>query len=144
MVFIFIYSHFSFFSFFSPDNKTFYARVADSSIRKFLKVGSVVSYKYLKISKSGLPVAPVIFRVRDDMTWKEVLHNYASPRKKEFIGNKIYSHARTTRTRHSQHAWAHARAHAHARTRTHTQYTNNWLLWHKKYVVGHNFFDVFK
>ena len=41
-----------------------------------LKIGSVVSYRCTGISKKGIPIRPVINKIRNDVTWTDVLENY--------------------------------------------------------------------
>ena len=37
-----------------------------------LKVGDVVTYRYARVNKFGLPVKPEISRKRDDVNWNEL------------------------------------------------------------------------
>jgi hypothetical protein len=48
--------------------------------------GSVVSYKYNLISPSGLPVLPVIYRIRYDLTWADVMPAHHSERRRSVQG----------------------------------------------------------
>lgn len=40
------------------------------------KIGSIVTFKYQELSNNGHPRFPVFLRVREDITWKDVLKNY--------------------------------------------------------------------
>lgn len=40
--------------------------------------GDVVTFSYDKYSQKSIPVNPVILRVRKDVTWEDVLENYAN------------------------------------------------------------------
>lgn len=40
------------------------------------KIGQVVTFKYQELSNNGHPRFPVFLRVREDITWKDVVKNY--------------------------------------------------------------------
>ena len=52
------------------------------TIRDLLKVNDVVSYKSSSISGSGKPVLPLIYRIRSDLTWEEVIASCKLPRRR--------------------------------------------------------------
>jgi len=55
-----------------PDKKIFIAR----SKIPHINIGDVVSYRYLWMSKAGMPSQAIIYRRRTDITWPEIIQNY--------------------------------------------------------------------
>jgi len=51
-------------------------RVAKKSTPEHIKIGTVVTYKCINYSTSGIPLQAVIFRKRSDITWEDVLVSY--------------------------------------------------------------------
>lgn len=43
-----------------------------------LEKGDVVTFAYDDYSRRSLPVNPKVYRIRDDLSWEEVLENYAA------------------------------------------------------------------
>jgi hypothetical protein len=66
----------------------------EESIRDVVKVGDVVSYKYATVSKNGVPVNTVIYRIRRDLIWSDVLKSKNVLAKKRSIDGKtlMYHH----------------------------------------------------
>jgi hypothetical protein len=58
----------------------------EGNIRNEIKEGDVVSLKCGSISKNGIPHSAVIYRIRNDMTWREVVSSNPLPRKKSVNG----------------------------------------------------------
>lgn len=59
-----------------PNSVTFSVPFKDVHTRVQPQKGDVVSFSYRFLSQSGLPVNPVITRVRDDVKWIHVIQNY--------------------------------------------------------------------
>lgn len=53
--------------------------LTDAERRKPPKKGSIVTYKYFEISKSGAPRFPTFVGVRTDMKWKDYCASYTPP-----------------------------------------------------------------
>jgi len=58
-----------------PNNIIILAKV-EKSIDP-ISVGDVVSFKYSKITKTGVPIDPIIYRIRNELKWDDVLINAA-------------------------------------------------------------------
>jgi hypothetical protein len=56
-------------------NKLTFQAEAEEDIRKDIKAGVVVSYQCTSDSPEGIPIHPKIYRVRHDLTWKDVTEN---------------------------------------------------------------------
>lgn len=52
----------------------------DNNLSKDIKPkrGDVVTFSYSGFSRSSIPIQPKIFRIREDITWEDVLFNYAN------------------------------------------------------------------
>lgn len=53
--------------------------LTDAERRKPPKKGSIVTYKYFEVSKSGAPRFPTFVGVREDITWKDYCASYTPP-----------------------------------------------------------------
>lgn len=58
----------------------------DSEISQKLKIGDIVTFTYEYHSRVDVPVNPQIMRVRQDLTWRDVLRDNANEMQKELNG----------------------------------------------------------
>jgi len=59
-----------------PDGMTFTGSSENAKLGTEPKVGNVVTFTYENFSRRALPVNPQILRIREDVSWEEVLFNH--------------------------------------------------------------------
>lgn len=52
--------------------------------------GDVISFRCTGFSQTGVPLRPVICKIRGDLTWKDVLESYYLPRIRDVEGMFFY------------------------------------------------------
>jgi len=65
-------SHGSVFTCQLPNNQVFKTDRVEDTVGE-IKVGEIISYKYLQLNSVGIPIAPVIIKIRSDLTWNDVI-----------------------------------------------------------------------
>jgi hypothetical protein len=100
----------------------FLAKLVANEIRRKIKVNNVISFQFKHMSPTGIPIQPVILKIRHDISWQDVLNN-----RSKFL------------PKHCMYAW-----------KTHVNFflTNRFLLARtlsalKRASVGRKFFDEF-
>lgn len=48
-------------------------------------IGSVVTFQYQEVTNNGVPRFPSFMRVREDVTWEDVINNYNDDNKAKHI-----------------------------------------------------------
>eukprot|EP00026_Physarum_polycephalum_P003023 Phypoly_transcript_03032.p1 GENE.Phypoly_transcript_03032~~Phypoly_transcript_03032.p1 ORF type:complete len:830 (+),score=97.20 Phypoly_transcript_03032:47-2536(+) len=68
-----------------PDGQTFEIEKKKVETERKLKKGDIVSFFYDNFTRAMLPVNPVVYRIRTDLEWKEVVSDFLrkNPQKKE-------------------------------------------------------------
>lgn len=66
-----------------PDGNIFVAPAGTSEFAKRWqpKEGDIVSFKHRGLLMSGAPKCPTLFRLRKDITWEDVVHNWQDQRR---------------------------------------------------------------
>ena len=62
-------------------------------VKRLIKLNEVVSYKFTHFHLDGIPLHPVIYKVRKDVPWNEVLKMRPKPVSKRtlwLLGNKFF------------------------------------------------------
>lgn len=75
-----IYAHYS------PSGVVFSVPPESVQVRK-LDVGDVVTFSYESNARRDVPIGPKIYRIRTDLSWREVVANTAA--EKKFLNGKI-------------------------------------------------------
>jgi len=57
-----------------PTGQTFLSRCLQT-LTKNIKINSIVSYKYSYTLKKGIPSNPVIYKIRPDLTWQNIVNS---------------------------------------------------------------------
>lgn len=65
--------------FYRPSGKTFEV-AADDVLISTPSMGDIISFSFESNSRRELPVNPKIFRVRDDLSWSDVVSNFQKDR----------------------------------------------------------------
>lgn len=69
-----------------PDGKVFTVPPQDVRIPK-PSIGDVVTFSFDSYARRDLPVNPKIYRIRTDISWDDVQHNYA--KEKQYLSGMI-------------------------------------------------------
>lgn len=68
-----------------PNGITFEVKnPADNSSLQEIKKGDVVTFTHLQHSRLSVPVSPSIYRIRKDVDWRDVVHNFYNNSKVEY------------------------------------------------------------
>jgi hypothetical protein len=54
---------------------TFQTSRVDNEVKNLIKINNVISYKFKHTLPNGIPIEPIIYRIRRDITWKDALNN---------------------------------------------------------------------
>jgi hypothetical protein len=60
---------------FRADHRVLPMNLIDSSVDGKIKIGDIISYKYSNLTLKNYPINPIIFRIRSDLTWDDVMMN---------------------------------------------------------------------
>lgn len=61
-----------------PDSSVFDVDRDEEGLGATVQRGDVVSFSYERYSRHAIPTAPSLFRIRHDLTWQDILHDFAS------------------------------------------------------------------
>jgi len=67
------------------------AGISELTKRWKLKVGDIVSYKHRGfLASSKKPKLPILYRIRQDLTWEDVINNWKEPSTHTRKGNFLF------------------------------------------------------
>jgi len=70
------------------DKRQFKTNLLEHEMKSKPKVGDVITFKYSNVSKVGLPLSPILCKIRQDLNWDDVVAHRVVPLKKS-ISNDI-------------------------------------------------------
>jgi hypothetical protein len=73
----------------------FHTQLLEEDVRKDIKINDVISYKFTNTTEDGKPVRPIIYQLRRDLTWREVLSKL--PKDPNKTGGKMTTESKWTK-----------------------------------------------